>query len=255
MKKLTTCLVCYKQYKYITGNHLKTHGLNAKTYKDQFPGAVLLSDDFKSLGDKNPMKSPEVRKKHKQAVTSEKYKENHRQINKKRYSKLSKAERSKIYGSPGDKNPSKKPENRAKISEGVKQSYINNPELRNIRSKTFGFIGKQNFKKIREQRFESGEWVRPEDKQGYKGYVEVVRKLTQENYTKHFYDIDNAAARNKDWHLDHKVSINYGFRNNIPPEVIAHYKNLEIINGRLNESKGSKCSISIEQLYNLININ
>ena len=36
------CEVCFNRYKALSG-HLKTHGLNAKKYREQFPGASVVS--------------------------------------------------------------------------------------------------------------------------------------------------------------------------------------------------------------------
>lgn len=54
--------------------------------------------------------------------------------------------------------------------------------------------------------------------------------------------------------IDHKVSIDFGFKNNIPPDVIAHVSNLRFIPSRENNDKGTKCFIDehnswIEEKY------
>lgn len=252
---MVKCELCGKLFKQIQYRHLKySHNITMNEYRNMFPDAILIADEYKNIGDKNVMKNPNVKIKHARVVNTTKYKENHRRINKIRYGKLTKQERSKIYGKCGDKNPSKQLKNRKKISEGVKRSYENNDELRKIRSKTIGEVGKRNFKKIAEYNYKNKIWVRPEDKEGYKGYVEQVRKLTQKNFTKHFYDIKNSKLRGPDWHLDHMVSISYGYNHDIPVDVIAHYKNLEVIPAKENDSKGYKCSLTIEQLYEKIGI-
>lgn len=51
---------------------------------------------------------------------------------------------------------------------------------------------------------------------------------------------------------DHMVSRHYGWTHNIPPEVIRHPANCRIINQRENSSKGEKCCITIEELYERI---
>lgn len=51
---------------------------------------------------------------------------------------------------------------------------------------------------------------------------------------------------------DHMVSRHYGWTHNIPPEVIRHPANCRIINQRENASKGEKCCITIEELYERI---
>lgn len=44
------------------------------------------------------------------------------------------------------------------------------------------------------------------------------------------------------WHLDHKISIWYGFVNNIPHKIIGHISNLEMIESNENMKKGTKCN-------------
>ena len=51
---------------------------------------------------------------------------------------------------------------------------------------------------------------------------------------------------------DHMVSRHYGWTHNIPPEVIRHPANCRIISQRENSSKGEKCCITIEELYERI---
>ena len=49
--------------------------------------------------------------------------------------------------------------------------------------------------------------------------------------------------------LDHMYSIKQGFLDNIDPEIIGSYHNLEIISSIENSSKGAKCSITKEDLF------
>lgn len=51
------------------------------------------------------------------------------------------------------------------------------------------------------------------------------------------------------YHLDHKYSISEGFKNNVPPKVIGSIDNLEFICYTDNLSKGTSCSITLENLY------
>lgn len=48
---------------------------------------------------------------------------------------------------------------------------------------------------------------------------------------------------------DHMVSMSYGFKNNIPPHIISHPANCELLQHTNNQHKNKKCSISIEELY------
>lgn len=85
--------------------------------------------------------------------------------------------------------------------------------------------------------YEMGKFTRPEDKDEFTLYSEKVRYLTEKTFENYYNKIPNAHKRCRYWHLDHKISIYYGFINNIEPEVIAHYKNLEVIHRSINHSK------------------
>jgi len=58
----------------------------------------------------------------------------------------------------------------------------------------------------------------------------------------------NLRGRKYGYDLDHKYSIYEGFVNNIDPKLIGHYLNLEIIKSKINCTKQSNCTITIEQL-------
>jgi hypothetical protein len=47
----------------------------------------------------------------------------------------------------------------------------------------------------------------------------------------------------KDYHIDHKISIHYGFKNDIPIEHIAHISNLRMIHHKDNSLKSVSCLI------------
>lgn len=51
---------------------------------------------------------------------------------------------------------------------------------------------------------------------------------------------------------DHMVSLEYGYQNNINPDIIAHSANCRLITNMENITKGSDCSISLEQLMERI---
>jgi len=64
--------------------------------------------------------------------------------------------------------------------------------------------------------------------------------------------LPNSNRRGKtDYHLDHKYSITEGFYKKVPPKVIGSIHNLEFIPAADNVAKGIKCSITLEELYEL----
>lgn len=51
---------------------------------------------------------------------------------------------------------------------------------------------------------------------------------------------------------DHKISINFGFKNNIEPEIIKHPANCELMRQDKNIKKFTKCSTTLEELLDKI---
>jgi hypothetical protein len=81
-------------------------------------------------------------------------------------------------------------------------------------------------------------------------YREKVENITIKNWKKHYNKINpNNLPRGQQYELDHKFSKTEGFLNNVPPEVIGHYANLELIPKNQNRSKRTKCSITLTELY------
>jgi hypothetical protein len=52
---------------------------------------------------------------------------------------------------------------------------------------------------------------------------------------------------------DHRVSIKYGFDNNVDPELIGHLANCEFLPVKANLAKSSSCSLTLKELRNEIN--
>ncbi len=88
-------------------------------------------------------------------------------------------------------------------------------------------------------------------------WTEYKRKTT--NYTKKIYrrykdkiNPDNKIRGFQTYHVDHIISKQYGFRHNIPVTIICHPANLHIITSTENQSKGLKCTITINELMKRI---
>jgi hypothetical protein len=77
-------------------------------------------------------------------------------------------------------------------------------------------------------------------------YSKKVHKLTKSNYHKHKHVINpNNLPRGRAgvtgaYQLDHKVSIHFGFMNNISPEQIAAVDNLQLLTWKENLLKSNK---------------
>jgi hypothetical protein len=81
-------------------------------------------------------------------------------------------------------------------------------------------------------------------------YEGIVDRITRESWVYHNDKINpDNLPRGREYELDHKYSKHQGFLNNIPPDVIGHYSNLQMIPRYKNRKKYNKCSITIDQLY------
>ena len=87
-------------------------------------------------------------------------------------------------------------------------------------------------------------------------YQEQVTNYTNLSW-KHYHDLINPThlVRGNEYELDHKFSRTEGFKQSIPPEIIGHYANLELITKKENRSKRTKCSITLSELYEATNVN
>ena len=237
------CMVCGCMMKQIQYRHLKYshNGMTMPEYKDKYPNAPLILDSAKNTGNKNPMANPIVRETHKKSVTTAEYRETQR------IGSTGRIASDETKKKMSENNAMHSSENRKKVSDGVRKAYEKDPLLREKRSvtgKKYGFGNSKTQDKIAEVRGSK----RGDERDEFERYQELVRRLSNENYQTYFKEIPNAKKRSRDYHLDHKFSISEGFRRNIPVEIISHYSNFEIMHGRLNESKGTKSSISLREL-------
>lgn len=89
-------------------------------------------------------------------------------------------------------------------------------------------------------------------KSDFEKYRYWVNKFTNSQQLSLLENYNSRGAygkRENPYQLDHKFSIVQGFLNNIPPYIIGHISNLEMLPARANNSKGSSCSISLDELF------
>lgn len=67
-----------------------------------------------------------------------------------------------------------------------------------------------------------------------------------------WYKAKNRGNNLKGISRDHIISINYGFENNISPEIISHPANCQLLRHNENISKGKKCGLTLDQLLDKI---
>ena len=69
-----------------------------------------------------------------------------------------------------------------------------------------------------------------------------------------FYSPSNKKDNINGISRDHKISVSFGFKNGISPDIVSHPANCELMFHNLNSKKKTQCSISLEKLIDDIDI-
>ena len=97
---------------------------------------------------------------------------------------------------------------------------------------------------------EDSKWRKKCDLEEFKAYQRDVIRYTTRSYKKFKYlvnPLDLLRGHNA-FELDHKFSIAAGFNENISPEIIGHWTNLEMLPAYENASKWLYCSVDLQTL-------
>lgn len=153
-------------------------------------------------------------------------------------------------------------------------TYVNQKKLDDIDENGHNFYERMHIKKLNDidenghnfydrmilKNYESGFWVKPEDRGDFEHYCVKINKEMYK-YKKEISCLENFHLRGNAnvtgaYHLDHRYSKFEGFRNNVPVYIIGHICNLEMITARNNLSKSRNCSIELNDLlHNIDNYN
>ena len=117
-------------------------------------------------------------------------------------------------------------------------------------------------KKAKESRMKNGTYYTEEERTTYKNYWLEVKKVTNK-HKKELFEKWNGKDYYDDEYIkdnflldsgnrlyptiDHKISISYGFRNNISPDIIGNIINLCVTKRYINSSKNSKNKYDINK--------
>lgn len=100
-----------------------------------------------------------------------------------------------------------------------------------------------------ETKISRGLAIPKEQKTEWELYREQVLNYTYKSWKHHQNKINPfGLERGSEYELDHKFSITEGFKQNVDPKVIGHYRNLELLPKHDNRSKRIRCSITLEEL-------
>lgn len=82
----------------------------------------------------------------------------------------------------------------------------------------------------------------------FKSYRRKVWAVTKKQPLESLDNYDKRSRGNCGYHIDHIVSVSDGFKNSVSPEVIGNIKNLRMLLGRENVSKGARSDMNISDL-------
>ena len=104
--------------------------------------------------------------------------------------------------------------------------------------------------KIKKSRISSGDWIADEDRTDLEKYRLQVKKISARSYYDHYYKINpnNLPRSRYKYHLDHIFSVEEGFKQSVPPEVIGHWTNLRMLWYLDNSIKNTKCHKALDEL-------
>jgi hypothetical protein len=88
----------------------------------------------------------------------------------------------------------------------------------------------------------------PEKAKDFRHYARFVRSRAQKWAVSQGYVLGKQT-----YHVDHKFSVLDAWKNNLPEHIVNHPANLQIVEAKQNISKGSKSSITLEELIQLSN--
>lgn len=143
---------------------------------------------------------------------------------------------------------------RDKAAAGIKQAYINNPDLSQKQTQAkrekygeelIGIVQKSRITQVA-----NGRWVDPVLRSEWAQYKFKVKYLTAKAYKKykHIINPNDLKIGRCDYQVDHIYSIRHGFENNVPPEVVAHIGNLRLMWHTENKSKHIRSDQTLEEL-------
>lgn len=80
-------------------------------------------------------------------------------------------------------------------------------------------------------------------------YYQQVKYYTEKSWNCYFDNINPLRVNRSKVDLDHIYSKQQGFRESIPPYIIGHWTNLQMLDKRANYSKGMACGKTQEKLF------
>lgn len=135
-------------------------------------------------------------------------------------------------------------------SDRIKDQWRVASEQRRLQTRT-SFIERLHTPEVRSRQKETlrQKWkhLSEESLNNYRRYARRIRTRAQRWARDNGYDIGLLTN-----HVDHRFSIWEGFNAKVPEEIMNNPINLEILPAGCNSSKGARCSLTLDELYDAI---
>lgn len=110
--------------------------------------------------------------------------------------------------------------------------------------------------KVRSSNEKAGYWMPLSEKNKFDQY-RIAVSIEQRRFLSEIKLLPNFNRRAPSgtydgYHLDHRISLWFGFMNNISPKIIGHICNLQMKPWLANNRKWSKCDLTLDELQNAI---
>lgn len=131
----------------------------------------------------------------------------------------------------------------------VKQQWANDTVRKEKTKESFvsRLHNQETVNRIKETKRKKSGLLTPELAKDYRHYARAVRKKAQ-----HWAKEQGYVLGQQTYHVDHKFSILDAWHANLAETVVNHPSNLQIIDAKANSSKGSRSSITLDELLHNI---
>ena len=143
-------------------------------------------------------------------------------------------------------------ESKIKIKEGMDRSEKWQERLRFMKTAEYSELAsartEASIDKIYQSKLNNNLVIPSELKQEFEIYCKMVIGITRSYYKRYKYWIDPTDLKSQGWQIDHMVSKQHGFRNNVHPIVIGGAPNLMMLPPTINRNKWFSSSLTQESL-------
>lgn len=270
MKSTVKCPICNRELKEINNRHLGFHKMTKEEFDKKYPKSERLSELTRSKKSTNKGRSTE---KMKYCHTENSFKERYgEEIGKLKFEESRKRKSFsntlegyiKRFGEvQGLERYTKDKKNKGVTLEKYiskfgkekgEQEFLKWKDGQKYRTSIDFFIEKygekEGIEKFQEKYKKSSDKKRSisiDLIDEYSIYCLEVDRFTRKTIKNHRIENIELRGKKNGFQLDHKISKFYGFNNNIKPEIIGSYYNLQIITTRENCSKQEKC-VDLEKI-------